>query len=333
MSVLRLLGGRLVQAALVALVVGTASFFLVEALPGDQAYRIAAGRYGEDHVSTLAAEAVRVELGLDRSLVARLGAWLFDLARLDLGRSMVTGETVFHELTLQLGATVGLSCAALLLSVLIGPPLGLLLAIRSGGWADGVVLTGATALRAIPMFVIGLALMLIFASWLGVLPAAGYSRVEDWILPTLTLGLTMAAVSCVVTRNSAIAVLQAPHVAYAATKGLGQAAIMRRHVLRNVAVPVTVLLGLQLVTLVEGVVVVETLFSWPGIGHALVHALVARDVPMVQGTALVMGLFFVALNATVDLLTLVIDPRASHRTDPVRRPAVVPSGATKGVTT
>ena len=108
---LRLLAGRVVQAVLVAMVVGAASFLLVEALPGDQAYRIAAGRYGEDLVSTAAAEAVRAELGLDRPAFARFAAWLGDLARLDLGVSLVTGEPILDELRLQLGATIGLSLA------------------------------------------------------------------------------------------------------------------------------------------------------------------------------------------------------------------------------
>lgn len=309
----RFLLARLGQALLVAIVVGLVSFLLVEALPGDQAYRIAAGRYGEDLVNTAAAEAVRRELGLDQAWHVRLGAWIADLATFNLGVSLVTGERVVDELRHQFGATLGLSVAALALSILIGPPLGLLMAQRPGGPVDFGGLGVSAALRAAPSFLIGLTLMIVLAGWLGWLPAAGYDQPASWLLPTLTLSLGLAAMSSRVTRNAALDVMRSKHVAFARSKGLSAAAIVRRHGIRNAAAPVAAYLGVQLVYLVEGVVVVESLFAWPGIGHALVHAVVARDIPMVQGTALIMGLTFVALNALIDLICQWIDPRGSGR--------------------
>ncbi len=175
-AALRSVGGRVLQAAMVAMVVGAASFLLVEALPGDQAYRTAAGHYGEDLVSTAAAEAVRAELGLDRPAIIRFAAWLGDLARLDLGVSLITGEPILDELRLQLGATIGLSLAALALSILIGPPLGLWMALRAGRATDTVGLGVVAGVRATPGFVVGLVLMLGLAGWLGWLPAAGYDE-------------------------------------------------------------------------------------------------------------------------------------------------------------
>lgn len=307
----RFLLARLGQAVLVAVVVGVVSFLLVQALPGDQAYRIAAGRYGEDLVNTAAAEAVRQELGLDRPVLVRLWAWMADLATFNLGVSLVTGERVADELAHQFGATLGLSVAALALSMLLGPPLGLLMALRPGGAMDMGGLAVAAALRALPTFLIGLILMIVLAGWLGWLPAAGYDQPSSWLLPTITLALGLAAMSSRVTRNAALEVMASGHVAFARTKGLSTAAIIRRHGVRNAAAPVVAYLGVQLVYLVEGVVVVESLFAWPGIGHALVHAVVARDIPMVQGTALVMGLTFVMLNAVVDLICHLLDPRGS----------------------
>jgi len=144
---------------------------------------------------------------------------------------------------------------------------------------------------------------------LGWLPAAGVGGWREVVLPATTLAIGLAAVSSRVARDAMVAVAHSPYLAFARTKGLPEGAVIRRHALRNAAVPVAAYLGVQLVTLVEGVVIVETLFAWPGIGHALVHAVVARDVPMVQGTALAMGLIFVALNAAVDLTCLAIDPR------------------------
>jgi peptide/nickel transport system permease protein len=303
------LAARLAQAALVALAVGLACFLMVHLLPGDMAYRVAAGRYGMDHVSTAAAEAVRAELGLDRPWWTQLGLWLADLARLDLGVSLVSGERVVDELALYLGHTLLLAVSALVLSALVGPPLGVLLALRPDSVADRAGQAIGAVLRAVPAFVIGLALMLVFAVNLGWLPAAGVGGWREVVLPAATLAVGLAAVSSRVARDAVVAVAHAPYLAFARTKGLPEGAVIRRHALRNAAVPVTAYLGVQLVTLVEGVVIVETLFAWPGIGHALVHAVVARDVPMVQGTALAMGLMFVALNAAVDLACLALDPR------------------------
>ncbi len=309
----RLIAARVLQALLVALVVGVLSFLLVEALPGDQAFRIAAGRYGEDMVSAAAADAVRQELGLDRPLWLRLGGWMGDLATLNLGVSLVTGERVTAELAHQFGATLALSLGALLLSMLIGPPLGVLMALRPGGFLDAGGLVVSAALRALPSFALGVILMVVLAGWAGLLPAAGYDQPSSWVLPAVTLALGLAAVSSRVTRDATLAVMQSGYVAFAATKGLPAAAIVRRHGLRNAAAPVVAYLGVQLVHLVEGVVVVESLFAWPGIGHALVHAVVARDIPMVQGAALVMGLTFVGLNACVDLACHGLDPRGDRR--------------------
>ncbi|MBN9497379.1 MAG: ABC transporter permease [Alphaproteobacteria bacterium] len=304
----RVLAGRLAQAVMVALLVGIASFAIVEMLPGDQAFRIAAARYGEDLASARAAATVRAELGLDRPWPARLAVWLGQIATLDLGVSLVSGEDVIEELSLQLGATVGLSLLALGLSALVGVPLGIAMAMR-GGALDAAGLVVAAALRATPAYLIGLGLMLLIAVQWGLLPAAGYDNAAAWPLPAATLAIGLAAMSMRVTREAAARVLARADTHFARTKGLAEGAVLRRHVLRNAAVPVVAYMGVQLVWLVEGVVVVESLFAWPGIGHALVHAVVARDVPMIQGTALAMGLIFVALNAAVDALCLALDPR------------------------
>ncbi|WP_137180533.1 ABC transporter permease [Roseomonas sp. AR75] len=305
----RALAARAVQALLVALVVGIACFAMVRLLPGDMAFRIAAGRYGIDLVSGAAADAVRVELGLDRPWWQQLGAWLGGLIRFDLGVSLVSGDPVVDELKTYLGHTILLAVVALGISVLVGPPLGAWLGARAGSAADRAGLVASAVLRALPAFVVGIGLILVFAVGLGWLPAAGVGGWQEVVLPAVTLALGLAAVSSRVARDAVAAALHAEPAEFARRKGLPEGAVRRRHVWRNAAVPVVAYLGVQLVALIEGVVIVETLFAWPGIGHALVHAVVARDVPMVQGTALVMGLLFVALNALVDLLTLLIDPR------------------------
>lgn len=300
---------RLFQAVMVALMVGTLTFVLTYALPGDMAYRIAAGRYGYDMVDAAAAEAVRAELALDRSPWLAYLHWLWDLARFDLGRSMVTGAPVIQEVAHQLGHSLHLAVVAVLLSLLIGPPLGMLAGRRPGSLLDRGALIAAMGLRAVPHFVIGILLIILLAVGAGLTPVAGHSHGSHTVLPALTLALGLAAVSSRVARDATVAVIRTPYFAFARTKGLSSGEAFLRHGVRNAGVPVVAYLGVQFVYLIEGVVVVETLFAWPGIGHALVHAIVARDVPMIQGTALVMGLMFVLLNTLVDLACYLLDPR------------------------
>lgn len=306
---LRLLLRRAVQALGLALFVGTACFLMARVLPGDLATRIAAGRYGYDLVSNAAADAVRAELGLDRPAWLALLHWWGELARLDLGRSLVTGAPVWREIAHQLGATLQLSAAALALAVLIGLPLGLRAGLRPGGAFDRATLALAVVLRGMPPFLLAVLLMLLVAVRLGVLPVAGHGHEGALWLPALTLALGLAAGLARVARATVREVLASPAHGFARTKGLSERQALLRQGLRHAALPLLAWLGVQAVFLAEGAVVVETLFAWPGIGHALVHAVFGRDVPMVQGAALCMGLLFVTFNLLVDWAGLALDPR------------------------
>ncbi|WEF24859.1 ABC transporter permease [Paracoccus sp. S3-43] len=309
---IRALGYRAAQAVLVALLVGVLTFLMMQALPGDMAFRIAAGRYGYDAVNAAAADAVRQELGLDRPAIEAFGLWLRDLLRLDFGTSVISGAPVIDEIRHQLGASLQLAGAALALSLLIGPPVGVLAGLRAGGWLDRGLLVVSTALRSVPQFLMGLILIVLVSIHLGWLPAAGHGRPAHFILPSLTLALGLAAVSARIARDAMAGVAASPFYAFGRWKGLSEGQMFRRHGLRNIGVALVTFLGLQFVMLVEGVVVIESIFGWPGIGHALVHAIFGRDVPMVQGTALLLGLGFVALNAAVDLAAHWIDPRGAR---------------------
>lgn len=305
---------RLVLRALaVGGIVGVVSFLLMRALPGDAAYRIAAGRYGYDMVNSEAAEAVRRELGLDRPWWQQLAAWMGDLAQGRLGNSLVSGDPIVEELSHQLGHTVSLSLLAWLLALAMGLVLGCTVALARKPWLDQMLTAFGLALKATPTFVLGLILAIVLAEQANWLPAAGHGGPEYFVLPSLTLALGLAAGLGLVTLHTLRHVLATPWVAFAQTKGLPQTAVVLHHVLRNAAVPVTAYAGTQLVLLVEGVVVVESFFAWPGIGHALIHALISRDIPMVQGTALCMGLMFVLLNALIDALCWLLDPRQHQK--------------------
>ncbi|MGP5177855.1 ABC transporter permease [Psychrobacter aquimaris] len=300
---------RVLQLLLVIWSVGTLTFVLTRSLPGDMAYRIAASRYGYDQTDAAAATLVRSELSLDQPWWQSYFDWLLDLVQFNFGHSLVSGESIWAEIAHQFGHTLSLALAALVISIFIGPPLGLLAAQRPNGWFDRLTLVASTVLRSVPIFIIGIALITLLAVQIKWLPAAGYGTPQHYILPALTLAIGLSAVSVRVSRHAMVQVQTSEYYDFAKLKGLNKWTAFCRHGLRNVTIPILAYHSVQLVYLVEGVVIVESLFAWPGSGHALVHAIIARDVPMIQGTALIMGGMFVVLNMVVDLLSGLIDPR------------------------
>ncbi len=306
---LKLLFSHLIQLLLVVWSVGTLTFILMRSLSGDMAYRIAGSRYGYDQVDSAAAELVRQEIGLDAPWYQAYMAWFGDLLRLDLGNSFVSGISVWQEIAHQLGHTVALAWLALLMAFVVSVPLGVLCAKNPDGLLDKLTLFFSITLRSTPTFIIGVLLITLFAIQLHVLPALGYGSPTHYVLPALTLALPLIATTAQVSKKSTISTLSSPYYEFAQLKGLSARQAFLRHGLRNIAIPIIAYLGVQLIYLIEGVVIVESLFAWPGIGHALVHAIIARDVPMIQGTALVMGAMFVLLNALVDVISHWIDPR------------------------
>ena len=309
---LNILAKRLIQLFLVIWSVGTLTFVLARLLPGDMAYRIAASRYGYDQTDSAAAALVQAELGLDLPWWRSYVSWLTDLLQLNLGKSLVSGESVWALIGHQFGHTFALALVALLLAFLIGPPLGLLAAMKPQGLFDRFTLIFSTLLRSFPAFIIGIALITLFSVQLKWLPAAGYGELQHFFLPALTLALGLSAVSIRVSRNAMVAVATSEYYQFSRLKGLNKTLRFVRHGLRNVAIPILAYHSVQLIYLIEGVVIVESLFAWPGSGHALVHAVIARDVPMIQGTALIMGAIFVLLNMAVDMLNRLIDPRIRY---------------------
>ncbi len=305
----RLLSRLLLQVVFVLLAVGTLCFVMAEWLPGDAAYRVAAGRYGYDVVSADVAAAVRAELGLDRPAIVRWAEWLWLLAQGDLGRSMVLGDTVVSLVAFQLGHTLWLSLVTWGMALALGLSLGVWTALKPDGWIRHAVDQLNTVLRASPSFLIGLVLSTWLAVELGWFPVAGHEEAGHVFLPALTLALALCPGFTQVVREASLKLLQSDAFEFAQVKGLPPHAALWRHALPQTLLATLAYAGVQLVLLIEGMVVVETLFAWPGIGHALVHAVIARDVPMIQGTALTMALLFVVLSGAVDLLLHAMDPR------------------------
>lgn len=306
------LGWRLAQAGMVAILVGILSFLMMSTLPGDMIYRIAGARFGYDNVTAENAEIIRAQLG-DPSSITAFASWITGLFRGDLGVSLVTGEAISAEIAHQFGATAQLAAVAIALSILIGPPLGLWAGLNPGSLLDRTVVTLAAVFKSIPQFLLGLVLIVVVAIGMGLLPAAGHGEVRHMVLPGVTLALGLSASTTRITREAVVQARGSEWWRFARWKGLSDRQVMLRHGLRHVSVPLLTLIAAQFVALMEGIVVVETIFGWPGIGHALVHAVFHRDVPMVQGTALVMGLSFVLVNALADIAARMLDPREVAR--------------------
>lgn len=309
---LRILAARAAQAVGVSVLVAVACFLVVRQLPGDAAYRIAAGRYGADLVDSSAAEGVRAELGLDRPAWQQLLDWCGDLLTLDLGRSLVTSRTVVDELVPALVGTLQLAGAGLVGASAIGAVLGTLAARRPGGVLDRVCAAWVGVSRALPPFLLGIVLMVVVSGRAGWVPAAGGEGAAGLALPALTLAICLSGLLTRIVRDSVIEVTGSAYVAFARTKGLPERAVLLRHTVRNALVTVVPYIGVQAVVLVEGVVVVESLFAWDGLGHALVHAVFWRDVPVLQAASLVLALLIVAINTGVDLAVATLDPRPRH---------------------
>ncbi|MGI8976772.1 MAG: ABC transporter permease, partial [Thermomicrobiales bacterium] len=260
---------------------------------------------------------IRSQMGLDRPLPVQYLEWLRGVARGDLGRSLALSIPVTQLILERLPRTLEVAGLSILLGLLVGLPIGLVAALRRGR-AEDVGLTATSLLTlSIPAYVSGTVLVLIFAVWLRWLPASGFVNFSEnprrhimlLILPCVTLASQLSASIMRLTRSSVLEVINQDHVRTARSKGLTDGQVIRRHVLRNSLIPVSTIVGIQAGNLLGGAVIVETIFSWPGIGKLVVDAIFDRDYPMIQGFVIFMGTAFLIINLIVDLGYGLIDPR------------------------
>jgi peptide/nickel transport system permease protein len=288
-------------------------FLSLRVLPGDVAQLIAGTGSTPEQV-----EGLRDELGLNRPLPQQYVEWIGGVLRGDLGTSLLTGSTVAGELAEKAQVTVPLGILSLAIAVVVSVPLGVLSAVRRSR-ADGTALSvGAQALAAVPVVWAGMMLVVVFAVWLGWLPAQGFPR-SGWadpaaalralILPALTIGIVEGAMLLRFVRSATLQAVGQDHVRTAAAKGLTRNAALVRHGLPDVGLSVITVLGLQVAGIIVGAVVIEQLFSLPGIGRMLVDDVGARDLPKVQGELLALTGFVLIVGFVVDLVHRVIDPR------------------------
>ena len=303
---------RLVQIVPVLFGIVLAVFLVVRLIPGDPA-RIMLGVYASDE--RLAA--LRTQLGLDRPIAAQFFSFLGDVAQGQLGTSLVFRRPVLEVIGERLPPTIALITFAVLLSVAICVPLAMLAATRQGRPPDQAIRGVTTLTLAMPSFWLGLNLLILFAVLFPIFPVSGYGRgfldtLWHLFLPALTITLSLAPILIRTLRSSVIEALQAPHVAFARTKGLPHRRLMNRHVLRNGLMATVTILGVNIGWLLGGSVVIENVFSIPGLGDLIISSVSARDYPMIQGIALVFGLLVICINLITDIVYALLDPRVSY---------------------
>lgn len=295
----------------ILLCVSAVTFSLMHLVPGDPARIIAEKKYGEE-VTAETVELVRKEMGLHRPIYLQYFHWLAGILQGDFGDSFRTGRPVGEELRARLPATVELALAAMLVSLIIAIPAGIISAVKQYSLLDNAAMLGAMIGVSIPNFWLGLLLILAFSLQLDWLPVFGRGELRHLILPALTLGTGLAAVTTRLARSSILEVLRQDYIRTARAKGLTETMVTNRHVLKNSLIPVTTMIGLQFGALLEGAVVVEVVFAWPGIGRLLYDSIFARDYPVIQGCVFIIAVMYVVVNLLVDISYAWLDPRIRY---------------------
>lgn len=275
--------------------------------PGDPAYLMleAAGEPPEPE----RVERMRHELGLDAPVGVAYGRWLVRVVQGDLGLSYRSRQPVLEELGTAFPVTLSLAVPAFVLSFLVAVPFGVLAALRARTPLDHGLRVLALLGNSLPSFLIGYLLILLLAVQFHLLPVAGRGGLESYIMPVLALAAGGAASLTRLTRSGVLEALGEDYIRTARSKGLSSRVVLYKHALRNALVPVVTVAGIRLAHLMAGAVVIETVFSWPGLGRLIVDSIAARDYPMIQGFVLLSGTLFVGVNAIVDLSYRWLDPR------------------------
>ena len=306
---------RLMQLIPVLLLTSVAVFMLIRLIPGDPAHVIAGAEATPEQL-----EAVRIQLGLDQPLPVQYVIWLGRVLRGDLGKSVISDLPVTKIIAQKVPVTVELTIAALLFSLMLAAPLGILSAVWPRSWvASGTFWWNALAM-AVPTFWLGILLMLFFGLQLKVLPTSGYvpffsdplKALRFLVLPALTLGAHVSAVLARFLRSALLDTLHQDYVRTARAKGLVERQVVLGHVLKNALIPVVTMLGLQFGAFMGGAVITEALFDYPGMGRMMLQAILTRDYTLIQGTILFIVSAFVLINLVTDIVYAFLDPRIRY---------------------
>lgn len=306
---------RLLLSILVVVGVTIAVFLIIQLVPGDPA-RVSLGQQAtEENV-----QARRERLGLNRPIYERYVSWVGDALQGDLGQSLITGQDITPQITQRLPTTLQLAALALLIGMLIAFPLGIISAVRPGSVIDTIATFISQLGVAVPDFWMAILLVLLFSTTLDWLPPSGYTPFSedaaDWLehllLPAATAGFVSASIQTRFIRSAMIETMHENYIITARAKGLRERTVILRHALRNALITIVTIIGLQMTALLSSVVVIEIVFTLPGLGSLALDAVLDRDYPLVQGTVLVMAILVTAINLGVDLIYFLIDPRIAH---------------------
>ncbi|MEC4894578.1 MAG: ABC transporter permease [Oscillatoria sp. PMC 1051.18] len=309
-------------------------FLLLHLIPGDPATVLLGERATPEQIAIL-----REKLGLNQPLPLQYAAFLSQLLRFDLGKSIISGIPISLEISNRFPATFELSLAAIFVAIIVGIPAGIFAAVRKNTWIDNLAMSGSLIGVSMPVYWLGLLLIYLFAINLNWLPPSGRISVENslnfepitgfyildsllqlnfsafldvlahLILPTLALGTIPLAIVARITRSAMLEVLSQDYIRTAKAKGLKEIYIVLVHAFKNALLPVSTIIGLQFGRLLGGAILTETIFSWPGVGTWIYEGILARDYPVVQGGVMFVALVFVLVNLLVDLFYAFIDPR------------------------
>ncbi len=290
----------------VMVIVALVVFCLLYATPGDPAAMIAGDQATPEDI-----ERVRVAMGLDKPFFVRFAGWVWQLVNGDLGTSIFSNQPVTQLIGQRVGPTFSLLSLALVISVLIAVPVGVMAAWNRGKTADRVFTLVTVLSLSFPVFVVGYVFAFSFSTTLKWLPVQGYTPLY-LILPAMTLGVSYAAILARTTRSSMLDVLSQDYIRTAIAKGAGPRNILFKHALKNAAIPIITVIGLGLATLIGGSVITESVFAIPGIGRLTLDAILHRDYPILQGVVLLFSASYVAVNLVIDILYTLVDPRIRY---------------------
>ncbi|GAA1180007.1 ABC transporter permease [Pseudonocardia alaniniphila] len=287
----------------------TVSFVVLYLLPGDPVATMASGGLDGEPLTPEALDALRARYGLDQPLIVQYGTRLWDALHGDFGTSIQSGKDVGEAIREALPPTIQISVAGLAFAIVFGGAVVLVATYTSARWLRQLLMALPSLAVSLPVFWVGLMLVQVFSFQLRLLPSVGAKGLESLVLPAITLGLPTGALVAQVLAKSLSAALDEPYVVTARAKGAGRVAIHLRHALRNAALPALTVLGYVVGNLLAGSVVVETVFTRPGLGRLTVSAVSVQDIPLVQGIVVFAAAVFVAVNLLVDLIYPVLDPR------------------------
>jgi peptide/nickel transport system permease protein len=302
---------RILQVIPVLLLVSIIVFFIMHALPGDPAQLMLAGAEGGAVTPERLAE-LRTQMGLDDPLAVQYFRFLGGAIHGDFGNSIRLRAPVMELIMDRFGSTMLLSLVGLGFSILIGLAFGILAALKQNSWIDTLSMVFSYIGVSMPIFWLGLLLILVFSFELGWFDPAGGTGFKSLVLPGFTLGFASAGIVSRLTRSSLIEVLNEDYIRTARAKGLSESLVIIRHALKNSMIPVITMVGLQFGGMLAGAVVTETVFSRPGLGRLIVSAILWKDYPLVQGSVMVLALIYVTVNLLVDISYAWLDPRIHY---------------------